>query len=110
VTRHPKFTPEALSTYRALRADRANEAGQRVKEALERLLADPGDVRGDCSRWDSLAGRVWALPVTMPAGETWLIVWDELPDAIEVFYIGPAPGEKRSDLAWSSENKENRRA
>jgi hypothetical protein len=100
------FRPAALAAYRALRADRASELGKRVKAALEWLINDPGAARAECSRWDSLAGKVWSLPVAGPDASLWLILWAEVPpDVIEVFYIGAAPGESRADIAWSSEGR-----
>lgn len=88
------FRPEALATYRSLRADPAGELGKRVKAALERLVDDPGAARGESARWESLAGKVWSLSVSDPGDGVWLILWAEQPrDVIEVFYIGPAPGE-----------------
>lgn len=55
-------------------------------------------------RWDSLEGRVWSLPVSTPDDSVWLILWSEpAPEkAVEVFYIGPAPGDSLSPVAWTS--------
>jgi hypothetical protein len=105
VTHRLGFRPEALDAYRALRADRASDAGKRVKAALERLADDPGAVRGECSRWNSLAGKVWSLPVSGPDDSLWLILWAERPPAsIDVFYVGPAPGKTGPDVSWTSQS------
>ncbi len=97
-----QFRDEALAAYRTLRADEANEAGKRMKAALERLIDDPGQAKADSARWESLAGKVWALAVDMPDGSSWLILWAEEPEVIEIFYVGPAPGGSSSPVAWTS--------
>lgn len=105
MTRRLAFRRDALDAYRALRADRAGEPGKRVKAALERLADDPGTARGESARWDSLEGRVWSLPVVGPDDSTWLVLWaEQAPDVIEVFYVGPAPGEASPGVTWTSES------
>ena len=105
MTHQLAFRPDALAAYRALRAQRSGELGKRVKAALERLAADPGGVRGESARWNSLEGRVWSLPVTAPDDSLWLILWTEQPpDVVEVFYVGAAPGEASSGVTWRSES------
>jgi hypothetical protein len=100
------FRSEALATYRSLRADPSGELGKRLKAALERLIDDPGAARGESARWESLSGRVWSLSVSDPDDGIWLILWAEQPsDLIEVFYIGPAPGETPSAMAWTSQTE-----
>jgi hypothetical protein len=104
MTRRLEFRPDALAAYRALRADLAGELGKRVKEALERLAADPGAARGECARWETLDGKAWALTVSGPEGP-WLILWgDRPPGVVEVYYIGRAPGTAPA-LAWTSESE-----
>jgi hypothetical protein len=104
VTHQLQFLDEALNEYRAFRADKTNEAGQRIKAALERLRDDPGGTWAACSRWESLGGKVWALSVPMPDISIWLVLWGEQPGEVnEIFYIGPAPGETKREVAWSSE-------
>lgn len=94
MSRQLAFRPDALAAYRAVRTDLSRELGKRVKSALERLIDDPGAARGESARWDSLSGLVWSLSVSDPEDGTWLILWAERPsDVIEVFYVGPAPGE-----------------
>jgi hypothetical protein len=105
VTRRLAFRPDALHAYRELRADRAGELGKRVKAALERLTDDPGAARAESARWDSLEGKVWSLPVTAPDDSTWLVLWtDQPPDVIEVFSVGPAPGQADSGVTWTSDS------
>ena len=104
MSRRLEFRPAALDTYRQLRADPAGELGKRVKEAIERLIEAPGAARGESARWDSLAGKVWSLSVTAPDNGVWLILWAERPtDVVEIYYVGPAPGQHRSGVAWTSE-------
>jgi hypothetical protein len=86
VTYQLRFRDEALAAYGALRADEANEAGKRMKAALERLIDDPGQAKIDSARWESLGGKVWSLTVEMPDESTRLILWAEQPEVIEVFY------------------------
>jgi hypothetical protein len=38
------------------------------------------------------AARVWGMPVELPGGGRWLVVWREVATAIEIGYIGLAPG------------------
>jgi len=103
VTHRLELRPEALEFYRVLRSDRASELGKRVKAALERLTDDPGTARGESARWESLAGKVWSLSVDAPEDSVWLILWAERPPAvIEIYYVGPAPGETGSGVAWTS--------
>lgn len=105
MTHRLALRPDALATYRRPRADRSAEFGKRVKAAVESLTADPGTARAESARWDSLEGKVWSLPVTAPDDALWLILWAERPpDLVEVFCIGPAPGENVSSKAWASES------
>lgn len=96
----------ALAAYRKLRADRASEAGQRVRGVLERLATDPGAARGESSRWETLQGKVWALTVAVPADRPQLILCSEdPPDTIEVYYIGYPPGDTPHPVTWTSESE-----
>jgi hypothetical protein len=98
--------PDALAAYRSLRADPSGELGKRVKAALERLIDDPGAVRAESARWESLSGKVWSLSVSDPDDGIWVILWAEQSSGIiEVFYIGPAPGETPSATAWTSQTE-----
>lgn len=104
MTRRLDFRPEALEAYRVLRQDRSDELGRRVKATLEALAADPGAARGESARWETLHGKAWALTVSAHGKHPWLILWaDHPPEAVEVYYIGPAPGEAPA-LAWTSES------
>jgi hypothetical protein len=106
VTHRLAFRPGALDAYRELRADRGSELGKRVKAAVERLIDDPSAARAESARWESLEGKVWSLPVTAPDDSTWLILWAEWPaELIEIYYIGPAPGEAGSGVTWTSESR-----
>jgi hypothetical protein len=97
VTARPlDFAPAAWQAYRGLPSELAGQ----VKGALEWLAADPAAVRADPrSRRHQIleerlrqAAQVWGLPVEAPGGGRWLVVWREVPNVIEIGYIGPAPG------------------
>jgi hypothetical protein len=97
VTARPlDFAPAAWQAYRGLPA---GELAGQVKLALEWLAADPVAVRADPrSRRHQIleerlpqAAQVWGLPVEVPNGGRWLVVWREVPNVIEIGYIGPAP-------------------
>jgi hypothetical protein len=92
------FAPAAWQAYQGLPA---GELGSQVREALQRLAADPAAVRtdpGSC-RYQvieerlSQGAQVWGLPVDAPGGGRWLVVWREMTNVIEIGYIGPAPGQ-----------------
>lgn len=90
------FAPAAWQAYQGLPA---GELGNRIKRALQRLAADPSEVRADPrSRRHRIieerlpqAAQVWGLPVDAP-GSHWLVIWREMANVIEIGYIGPAPG------------------
>jgi hypothetical protein len=92
------FSPAAWHAYQGLPA---GELGGRVKRALVRLAADPGVVRADprARRYLVIEERlpqpaqVWGLPVEVPGGGRWLVVWREVANVIEIGYIGPVPGQ-----------------
>lgn len=92
------FAPAAWQAYQGLPA---GELGGQVKRALQQLAADPAAVRADPhSRRHPVieerlpqAAQVWGLPVEAPGGGRWLVVWREVATAIEIGYIGPAPGQ-----------------
>jgi hypothetical protein len=89
----------APAAWRAYQGRPAGELGSRVKRVLEWLAADPAAVRADprSRRYQIIeerlpqAPQVWGLPVEAP-GDRWLVVWREMPHAVEIGYIGPAPG------------------
>jgi len=91
------FAPAAWEAYQGLPAGPLSD---KIKQALERLCADPAAVRADPrSRRHRIieerlpqAAQVWGLPVDVPGGGHWLVVWREADSAIEIGYIGPAPG------------------
>jgi hypothetical protein len=90
--------PSALETYRALRED-GGETGKRIKIVLERLLNDPGKVRGESLRYRPDG---WLVPVEMADESTWWVIWRQpAPDMIDVLWIGPQPGS--DSLAYSTE-------
>jgi hypothetical protein len=97
------FAPAAWQAYQGLPA---GELGSRVKRALERLATDPAAVRADprSRRYQIIeerlpqAPQVWGLPVDTPGGSRWLVVWREMPHAVEIGYIGPAPGHMERTL------------
>lgn len=91
------LTPAAWEAYQSLRAN-GKELGERIKQQLERLIEDPAAVRaGSGSRRYQIVERrlggpqVWSVPVLAPDSDTWMIVWREMPNVIEIGYIGPAP-------------------
>ena len=91
------FAPAAWRAYQGLPD---GELSSQVREALQRLAADPAAVRADPrSRRHQVieerlpqAAQVWGLPVEAPGGSRWLVVWREAATSIEIGYIGPAPG------------------
>lgn len=92
------FAPAAWEAYQGLPAGAVSDE---IKRALERLAADPAAVRADprSHRYQIVEERlpqpvqVWGLPVDMPGGDHWLVVWREGASAIEIGYIGAAPGD-----------------
>lgn len=94
------LAPAAWDTYQSLRSN-GEELGEQIKQKLERLIDDPAAVRaGAGSRRYQLVERtlgrgpqVWSLPVVAPGSDTWMIVWREMPNVIEIGYIGPAPAQ-----------------
>lgn len=81
--------PSALETYRTLRED-GGESGKRIKSVLERLLSDPGKVRGESLRYRPDG---WIVLVEMPDESTWWIIWRQpMPGTVDVLWIGPQPG------------------
>lgn len=90
------FSPAAWQAYQDLPP---GELRIQVRQALERLAADPAAVRADPrSRRHPIieerlqqAAQVWGLPVDAPVGSRWLVVWRETVNVIEIGYIGPAP-------------------
>jgi hypothetical protein len=92
------FAPAAWQAYQGLPAGALSDE---IKRALERLAAEPAVVRADPrSRRHRVieeqlpqAAQVWSLPVDAPGGGHWLVVWREPDSAIEIGYIGPAPGD-----------------
>ncbi len=92
------LTPAAWEAYQSLRSN-GKELGERIKQQLERLVDDPAAVRASAAsrRYQIVERRlgggpqVWSLPVVAPDSDTWMIVWREMPNVIEIGYIGPAP-------------------
>jgi len=81
--------PSALETYRALRED-GGETGKRIKGVLERLLNDPGKVRGESLRYRPDG---WIVLVEMEDESIWWVIWRQsAPDLVDVLWIGPQPG------------------
>jgi hypothetical protein len=92
--------PSALETYRALRED-GGEAGKRIKSVLERLLSDPGKVRGERVRYRPDG---WIVLVEMADEPTWWVIWGQpIPGMVDVLWIGPQPG--LDPLAYSTETQ-----
>lgn len=91
------FAPAAWQAYQG---QRACAMGGRLKQALERLTADPAAVRADhrARRYQIIEeqlGRppeVWGLLLDDSDDTTWLVVWREIEPVIEIGYIGPADG------------------
>jgi hypothetical protein len=75
--------------------------GGRLKQALERLTADPAAVRADplARRYQIVEeqmrqpAEVWGLLLDVPGDTRWLVVWRETAHVIEIGYIGPAAGK-----------------
>jgi hypothetical protein len=94
------FSPPAWQAYESLRA---GELGSRLRQALENLADDPAAVRGDprSQRYQIVEEQlrqpphVWGLTVDAPDGTHWLVVWREVPPAVEIGYIGPAAGTRQ---------------
>jgi uncharacterized membrane protein YccC len=94
------FAPAAWEAYQDLRA---SELGARIRHVLEQLAEEPAAVRADpgARRYQIVEERlrqalaVWGLPVAALDGTRWLVVWRELPQVIEIGYIGPAPEVSR---------------
>jgi hypothetical protein len=92
------FAPAAWQAYQGLPA---GELSSQIREALQRLAADPAAVRaGPAScRYQVIEERlpptaqVWGLPVDAPEGGRWLVIWREMTNVIEIGYLGPAPGQ-----------------
>ena len=88
----------AWETYQSLRAD-GGELAERVKQGLEWLVEDPAAVRAHSGsqryqiieRWLGEGPQVWSLPVAGPEGDSWIIVWRQMSQVVEVGYIGRAP-------------------
>lgn len=93
------LAPAAWETYRGARAGGDPDLGARLKRALERLIEDPAALRADpdSRRYRVVEERlregppVWGLHVRPAAGPPWIIVWRQMPQVVEVGYIGPAP-------------------
>jgi hypothetical protein len=91
------FAPAVWQEYQRLRT---GEIGIRLKHALEQLADDPALLRADPRSCRYLivekqlrqAGEVWGLFLDTPGGAGWLVVWRETASAIEIGYIGSAPG------------------
>jgi len=97
------FAPAAWQTYQRLRAE---EIGSRLKQALQQLADDPALVRADprsnrcliIEKQLQRAPQVWGLPVDVPDGARWLVVWREIGPVIEIGYIGPAPSTQEAPI------------
>jgi hypothetical protein len=72
--------------------------GSELKQALERLTADPAAVRGDhrARRYQIIEEQlrqppeVWGLLLDATDDTSWLVIWREIEPVIEIGYIGPA--------------------
>jgi hypothetical protein len=92
------LAPSAWEAYQSLRANDEELSG-RIKQQLEQLLDDPEAVRAGAGsrRYQIVESRlgggpqVWSLRVAAAESDTWMIVWREMPNVIEIGYIGPAP-------------------
>ena len=92
------LTAPAWEAYQSLRAN-GGELAEHIKHGLEWLIEDPAAVRAHpaCRRYQIIERRlgggpqVWGLPVAAANGDSWLIVWRQMPHVIEIGYIGPAP-------------------
>jgi len=89
------FAPAAWEAYQG---QRPHEAGSRLKQALNWLVADPAAARADprSRRYQIIEEHtgqppeVWGLLLDVPGHSRWLVVWRELGHVIEIGYIGPA--------------------
>jgi hypothetical protein len=89
------FAPAAWQAYQG---QRAHQMGSVLKQALERLTADPAAVRADprSRRYQIIEEQlrqppeVWGLLLDAPDDGGWLVIWRETGNVIEIGYIGPA--------------------
>jgi len=96
----PKLLDFAPAAWQAYQGQRAHAMGSRLKQALERLTADPASVRADprARRYQIIEEQlrqppeVWGLLLDAADDTRWLVVWREIEQVIEIGYIGPARG------------------
>jgi hypothetical protein len=96
----PRLLDFAPAAWQAYQGQRAHELGSRLKQALERLAADPAAVRADprARRYQVIEEQlrqppeVWGLLLDAPDDTRWLVVWREIEHVIEIGYIGLAGG------------------
>jgi hypothetical protein len=95
-----RVDPDARLALRALK-DEHPEAYRRVRAVLARLRDDPGAVRADRATTRFTNG-IFATLFEGPEERRWMIAWEVAPpppDAVDIRYVGPAPGEAPSDAA-----------
>ena len=94
----PPLLDFARAAWEAYQGQRGHEIGSRLKQALERLAADPAAVRADprSRRYQIVEEQlrqppeVWGLLLNAPDDSKWLVVWRETEHVVEIGYIGPA--------------------
>ena len=97
------FAPAAWQAYQC---QRAGAAGRWLKQALEQLADNPALVRADARASRCLiiekqlrqAAEVWSLPVDVPDGAHWLLVWREIAHVVEIGYMGPVPSTQEAAI------------
>lgn len=84
------FSPEADAVLNAMEADQGRRhCAARLNSALDRLEADPGDVRNRRRRFNTIG--LWGIAVICGDDE-WLILWEpHEDDVVMVHHIVPAP-------------------
>lgn len=96
----PRLLDFAPAAWQAYQGQRAHPVGSQLKQALERLTADPAAVRADARarRYQIIEEQlrqppqVWGLLLDAPQGTSWLVVWRETEPVMEIGYIGPTGG------------------
>jgi hypothetical protein len=67
------------------------EPGIRLKELLERLIEDPGKIRGYSRAYRP--GDWWLTEVEMPSQSFWWVIWRMDESRVRVRWISPSPQE-----------------